>query len=168
MLVTLMSSYCMHVKEWKCKPDENVGASSTNVGNIQSLEHKFPINHLCYTTKRCHCNSLLSFRKPNSNWGDFATSQKIDWDRRSIQFQSRNYYCSDIMRYPRDWKDMENWCSTDVSLSLPSFLEPWIWTWQITKVECQDSRSRSSSAAGYRFHQRQITTNLENLGALNR
>ena len=22
MLVTLMSSYCMHVKEWKCKPDD--------------------------------------------------------------------------------------------------------------------------------------------------
>ena len=121
MLVTLMSSYCMHVKEWKCKPDDVARLNKrSNTGLNISLLSIISKNYKMFLQLQLHF-----FESQSQIDVEFATDQKIDWDR-CLHSIAVELYCNIVRERHNeilDWKDMENECMhSRLSLSLFSIL----------------------------------------------
>ena len=90
MLVTLMSSYCMHVKEWKCKPDDVARLNKrSNTGLNISLSYQSSQR----TTKYyCCSNNYFFYSKANPKL--MLSLQPIRKLIETDVFIQLHYYCT--------------------------------------------------------------------------
>ena len=118
MLVTLMSSYCMHVKEWKCKPDDVARLNKrSNTGLNISLLSIISKNYKILLLQQ---QLLLLFESQSQIDVEFATDQKIDWDR---CLHSIALLLHSIMRYSTTGKIWKTSSACTLGSSLCLYLQ---------------------------------------------